>query len=269
MWCLTEALITGLFLELELTPKPGLVDRWNSGSHDDLDYVLMRRSIGLLTRFFADCAEALRAGCAVESLRNLGIQAENRMLIRLGTNTHRGAIFLGSITLAAVHASNSTEEQAVSGAVTTVAERLFSQHLPLQTKGAYVRSRYHVGGIVQETLNGLPSVFEIGVIALREAQQMEFSQRDSLLLAMARLMQTVEDTTALRRCGPAGLTQIKRDGARLETVLMNHVNPVFFLAGANRRYCEQRLTMGGVADLLAISAAWLVFTKSEPAVDSA
>ena len=40
---LADALSIGLRVELDLTPKPGLVDRWDSGSHDDLDYRLMIR----------------------------------------------------------------------------------------------------------------------------------------------------------------------------------------------------------------------------------
>ncbi|MDQ2694154.1 MAG: triphosphoribosyl-dephospho-CoA synthase, partial [Pseudomonadota bacterium] len=81
-----------------------------------------------------------------------------------------------------------------------------------------------------------------------------------LYLAMARLMQTVQDTTALRRCGPPGLARLRRDGARLEGLLGAGADPVAFLIRANARYRRQRLTMGGVADLLGMSAAWTAFS---------
>lgn len=264
-WRLSEALLKGLLLELDLTPKPGLVDRRDSGSHQDLNYPLMRRSITQLADYFTACARALHTGGTIETLRDLGIQAERHMFATLGTNTHRGAIFLGGVMMAAVHHAQSTDEQAVSDAIAAVAEQLFSHRLPRRTKGAQARQRYHAGGIIQETLAGLPSVFSVAVPALRQAQQLGLTQRDSHLLALARLMQIVEDTTALRRCGPAGLAQLKRDGTILETLLLNQVDPVLFLVAANQHYQTQRLTMGGVADLLAISTSWLLFTPQDMA----
>lgn len=261
LWRLVEALLGGLWAELDLTPKPGLVDRWDSGSHEDLDYSLMARSIALLELYFSDCANALLDDCSIERLRKLGILAEQRMFEQLGSNTHRGAIFLGGVLLASVHAAQSLETAAVSAAVADVAGRLFAERLPSATKGSRVRARYKAGGIVQETLNGLPAVFTVAVPALHEADQLGFGQRDSLFLALARLMQKVEDTTALRRCGPAGLAQIKCDGEDLELLLLKRIDPVPFLTETNRRYQAQCLTMGGVADLLAIGVAWKLSTS--------
>jgi triphosphoribosyl-dephospho-CoA synthase len=80
-------------------------------------------------------------------------------------------------------------------------------------------------------------------------------------------MQKVEDTTALRRCGPLGLARLRRDGARLEELLLTGLDPVPFLVEANDGYRRQRLTMGGVADLIGTCAAWALFTslwKAEP-----
>jgi triphosphoribosyl-dephospho-CoA synthase len=52
---------------------------------------------------------------------------------------------------------------------------------------------------------------------------------------LARLMQTVEDATALHRCGLAGLERIREDGARLERLLERSGDHVGFLQGAQRR----------------------------------
>lgn len=38
-----------LWLELELTPKPGLVDKLNNGAHRDMDHALFARSIAAIT----------------------------------------------------------------------------------------------------------------------------------------------------------------------------------------------------------------------------
>ena len=41
-----------LWQELALTPKPGLVDRLNNGSHRDMDHALFVRSIMAITPWF-------------------------------------------------------------------------------------------------------------------------------------------------------------------------------------------------------------------------
>ena len=256
---LIKLLVVGLRRELDLSPKPGLVDRWDNGSHDDLDYPLMARSIRLLKPYFSKCVTALETQRPIEQLRELGIDAERIMFEQLGANTHRGAIFLGGLLLAGVHTARSWDRVTVKTAIADVAHRLFATGLPTQTKGSRTRDRYRAGGIIQEALNGLPSVFEVGVPALREARQRGLAQDAALFLAMARLMQKVEDTTALRRCGPGGLTRLKRDGTTLEALLLHGYDPISFLTETNHQYCCQRLTMGGVADLLAISIAWGLF----------
>ncbi|MET0085550.1 MAG: triphosphoribosyl-dephospho-CoA synthase [Sedimenticola sp.] len=251
-----QALSEGLRQELDLTPKPGLVDRHNSGSHTDLSYGLMSESINLLEGYFSECANALESGCGIETLRDLGIETENRMLRQFGTNTHRGAVFLGGLMIFGVHEAGALDGPEVSRAIASGARRLFRDRLPTDTTGAVVRERFQVGGIVAEALNGLPCVFEIGVPTLQTGLEQGMSLRNAQLLAMALLMQQVEDTTALRRCGPLGLARLQEDGRSLERLLLEGKSPDSFLILANRRYQARRLTMGGVADILGMSIAW-------------
>jgi triphosphoribosyl-dephospho-CoA synthase len=133
---------------------------------------------------------------------------------------------------------------------------LFATRLPRATKGAKIRAHYQAGGIIREALDGLPSVFASGVPALAEAGRLGLAGDGILFFVMARLMQTVEDTTALRRYGPAGLAQLQQDGAALEKILRAGDDAEMFLTRANQRYRQQNLTMGGVADLLAVSIAF-------------
>src|SRR5690349_21508598 len=192
---LADCLTAGLRLELDLTPKPGLVDRRDSGSHPDLSHGIMNRSVEQLGEYFADYAAALEAGACATDLRRLGMAAEARMSARFGTNTHRGAIFLGGLMLTGLHRAASSDTMAVSRAIGAFALELFADRLPTDTTGARVRVRYGVGGIVAEALDGLPCVFRIGLPALREARQGLWPRDRTLYLLMARLMRTVEDTT--------------------------------------------------------------------------
>lgn len=263
---LADALADGLAAELDLTPKPGLVDCWDSGSHPDLDYRLMRRSVALLRDYFHDCQRALDAGEPIETLRNLGIGAERQMLESFGTNTHRGTIFLGGLLLAGTHAATRTDASTVGAAVSEAAARLFSAQLPAGTVGAQVRTRYQTGGILDEALQGLPAVFQVALPALQEAERLGLNSRSGLYLTMARLMRTVEDTTALRRCGRQGLYILRADGSALESLVLNGEDYASFLIAANERYRGLRLTMGGVADLLGISVGWSLFSRDCPAL---
>ena len=72
---------------------------------------------------------------------------------------------------------------------------------------------------------------------------------------MAMLMQTVEDTTAIQRCGPEGLQRVKRDGRRLQHLLESRQCPKAWLSELNLDYQRLGLTMGGVADCMALTFA--------------
>jgi triphosphoribosyl-dephospho-CoA synthase len=79
--------------------------------------------------------------------------------------------------------------------------------------------------------------------------------------AMAHLMQRVEDTTAVRRCGLEGLARLRADGRTLQRHLERGEAPEPLLAALNEEYRSLGLTMGGVADCLA-----LVFALEESAL---
>lgn len=89
--------------ELDTWPKPGLVGPLDNGSHDDLDYGTIQRSIVARRPFYGDLAEAGAVGAEMDELRRIGRHAEAAMLDATGgVNAHRGAIFaLGLICAAA------------------------------------------------------------------------------------------------------------------------------------------------------------------------
>ena len=72
---------------------------------------------------------------------------------------------------------------------------------------------------------------------------------------MAVLMQRLEDTTAVHRCGLAGLSRLRQDGARLQRLLEQQQAPKPMLAALNQEYRRIGLTMGGVADCMALTFA--------------
>jgi triphosphoribosyl-dephospho-CoA synthase len=101
-------------------------------------------------------------------------------------------------------------------------------------------------------------VFEVALPALRAATARGEGADAAAFRALARLMQTVEDTTALHRCGSAGLTRLREDGARLDALLDAGAH-VPYLRERNAEYRRIGLTMGGVADLLGAALGWLAY----------
>lgn len=81
-----------LHAELDTTPKPGLVDKHDSGAHRDMDYALMSRSIRALHPYFVRLALlgfAEEMPCH-EDIVKIGIEAERAMYESTnGVNTYK------------------------------------------------------------------------------------------------------------------------------------------------------------------------------------
>lgn len=254
---LAAALEAGLLLELHLTPKPGLVDRRDEGSHPDLTLGLMERSVALVGAYLRDLAASLRRGEPLEAQVALGREAEARLLATLGANTHRGAVFLCGLVLVARHRAPDGE-RALPDALGGVAEALLPGRALDGSHGAAARRAFGVGGVVDEALAGLPSVFRAGLPAFRAARARGLGDEAAAFAAMAALMQVVEDTTALHRGGAPGLARVRADGRELQRRLEAGEDHLGFLAASNEAWRAQRLTMGGVADLLGLTLGLLI-----------
>lgn len=254
---LAAALLRGLTAELTLTPKPGLVDLWDNGSHADLSLPKMLASIELLGVYFGELIRALAAGAGSGELIALGRAAEERMHARLGTNTHKGAIFLGGLLLLARFRATGDEPESLRSAVVEVAEEIIAQLTPEASHGAAVRQSCQVGGILAEARAGLPSLFEVALPAWHQNQSHCRQPLRCSFAMLAALMQSVEDTTALHRCGPLGLERLRCDGRELELLLGRGEDPVPLLQKLNQEYRQLNLTMGGVADMLGLAFGYL------------
>jgi triphosphoribosyl-dephospho-CoA synthase len=270
---LADALVAGARDELALTPKPGLVDRLDNGSHPDLSFDLMNRSIDLLPRYFQDlleaaCPDADEAPAARADLARCveaGQRAERRMIESIGSNAHKGYIFLAGLLLLAAADEATTRDAApaiatrggnLTGRLRERVCRIADALAPRaggesRSHGADARARHGLSGIHGEARAGLPAVFDRGLPALR---------RHGGHYAMAVLMQAVEDTTAVHRCGPAGLARLRADGGHLQGMIERREAFDGWLRAANADYRRLHLTMGGVADCLALTMAldrWL------------
>ena len=167
---LADMAVEALIDEVNLTPKPALVDRRGSGAHDDLTLELMERSAKSLGPMFDAMAQAAKHHGKVclalrEDIGEIGRQGEKTMMLATnGVNTHRGAIWaLGlMVTAAALARTNQQYFSAVElchayaaprhGLYHLVGHRcgrgIFAGHLDLGRAGhldAYFSRRFDYG----------------------------------------------------------------------------------------------------------------------------
>ena len=245
--------VRALLEELVTFPKPGLVSRVDSGSHDDMDEATFIRSAFALRGYFGRVAASGRAGSSFAVLRDLGIDAERRMLHATGgVNTHRGAIFVLGLLVAAAGARGSS----TSALGDVIRERwgaaLLHHRRTGGSHGDRARTRYRVGGALEEAAAGMPALFAVTLPAYRAALACGASPNQARVQAFFAAMSTLADTNLLHRGGRTGLAD-----ARREADAFLRAGGVF--APDWRRHAidlhdafrVRRLSPGGSADMLA------------------
>lgn len=243
--------------ELCLYPKPGLVSKVDTGSHDDMDAATFVRSLFSLRGYFADAYLAGADGASFAHLRQLGIAAERRMLQAThGINTHRGAIFHLGILCAT---AGRWEQGGGHGDLSALAVASWSEAIKRMdgtedngTHGGIVCRRYAVGGARGEAAAGFPHVFKAGLPALRAARQAGASERAARVQAFFAILATLDDTNLLHRGGAQGLLHA-RTAARhfLDAGGVSAPDWLTRAVALHRGFVRQRLSPGGSADLLA------------------
>ena len=188
----------------------------------------------------------------------------------IGTNAHRGYIFLSGLVLSGGGGGGLDGAATVAPRDRSLARRFFLRTARRggdrrrRRPGERLRQEQGVGGIEAEARAGLPAVFEPALPSMRlaetpggpEGNRVAWLERENRAWrALAELMIALEDTTAIHRCGQAGLERVHRDGARLRAMLARGEDPVSCLAQWNEEYRTGGLTMGGVADCLALAMA--------------
>ncbi len=256
-----------LIYEVCATPKPGLVDRANNGSHRDMDVFTFVDSAAALLPYFRRAAELGREthGAAPDEtfalLRREGIAAEREMFRATGgVNTHKGAIFtLGIVCAAAGRLWRPEHPWAGEGAVLRECAAMSKKAVeadfaamsaaPPSTHGHRLFLTGGQRGIRGELAAGLPSVREVGLPALKEALSAGGTLERAGCAALIRMIASVEDTNLLSRGGIQGQRWAAEEAARVPGPLPD----VEALSALDREFIARGLSPGGCADLLAVT----------------
>ena len=242
-WLATNALKQ----ELDLTPKPGLVDTNDNGAHTDMDYSIMLHSINALRPFFAKLATMSNSSTLPDAsiLQQLGIDAEKDMLQATGgVNTHRGALFsMGLAVVAACHsiATSKRDIQSWSKTVATLASKMPGG---CNTHGASIKREHNVAGALELAQDGYKKLTNLWLKYFINNKTDENIKHKTLLLIMSEL----DDTNVIHRVGYEKAQKVKRDAAHL---LENF--SIEALEQMNQRFIESNISPGGAADMLSLT----------------
>lgn len=255
--------VRGLYAELVLYPKPGLVSLVDCGSHQDMTAATFLRSLFSLRHYFIRITEAGMIHAPFSALKHLGIAAEVRMLAATGgVNTHRGAIFsLGMLCAAIGHCRAhciSLSARAIRTALLTQWGNALAGHMQSTainsslSHGLQVAARHAASGAREEAALGLPSVFEVALPALEQALEEGRSAVCAQIDAFFALMAHVSDTNVYHRGGVAGAAMV-RNLAQQFLTLGGTAHPEWkrHALDCHLAFVRRRLSPGGAADLLA------------------
>ncbi len=243
-----QAAVTAMRTELDLTPKPGLIDAQNQGAHKDMNHTTMCRSIDALRPYFMKLA---LLGCGPElpfpeEVISLGLEAEKAMFKATnGVNTHKGALFsLGLMTVAACHEFYVHKSVSVSGLKGGIMHLAGQFPYDENTHGSKVRREYGLKGALDMAREGYEDLFEVWRPFLHEHKD----EGDAMHRTLLKIMTTLDDTNICHRRGPEGLAAVKAEAAALlEDFSVDGVRAM------NEHFIKENLSPGGAADMLALT----------------
>lgn len=268
-----------LLYEVAATPKPGLVDRRNTGSHTDMDIHTFDSSAIALLPYFIEFIQAgiFSIGQEPEALfqyiRPIGIKAELAMLkATKGVNTHKGIIFSLGIICAALGRLYGLGRPDSRENIMTICQEMTSglkddfKHVTLNTAathGEILYAKYGIMGVRKEAMEGFPVAFKLALPKFEEFITSGLSHNDAGVLTLLYIMAYSEDTNIITRSDYETFRQIQED-------LRNYLNsenpfPKDFIEYAEQldeSFIHKNISPGGSADILALTY-FLYFYEKE------
>lgn len=257
-----------LLEEVYTTPKPGLVDLYSCGAHDDMDVRTFEKSAEALYPYFVRMAKEgyLFGGTPTElflKIRKTGIEAEQAMYRATGgVNTHKGLIFTIGIFSAAAgrcirengmvtpNALASMQMQMTSGILQKEIEQIGKKEAG--SHGEKNLQRYGTAGIRGEALAGYPGIWNLALPVLQAGIREQRDWNRVKLQTLFVLMGGIEDSNILSRHNPSVLEKVHQEAVRfLQRGGAYAEEAADQLYRMDEEYIRQNISAGGCADLLA------------------
>lgn len=276
-----------LRVEAIAAPKPGLVDRFDSGSHSDMDISTFLSTIDVIEPFLIQMGTCGYAGAAHErkimepsyvfqQARKVGLRAEQTMFRNTnGVNTHKGAIFsLGLLCTACGYCIGAkarkyrtlvypapVEIMECAGTMVTgiVNNEMVDREASIQseTAGMQLYRLYGVTGIRGEAERGFPALQFTALPVLSFERRLTDSIDIQSVQTLLHLITVTEDTNIIARGGFEALDYARKLAYRALGLGGMHTSPGRnSIVEMNNELISLNISPGGSADLL--SAAFFL-----------
>jgi triphosphoribosyl-dephospho-CoA synthase len=254
---LAELARQALVAEVELTPKPGLVDRRGAGAHSDLSLDLMRQSAAAIAPYFEAMGDSAQSMPFDRGLRTevaaIGRAAESAMLQATnGSNAHKGAIWILGLLVTAASRGIDLNPAAIAQDAAFLARLPDRAQPQILSHGEMVRARYGATGARGEAFAGFPHVLHVGLPTLRAERNRARTETNSRLWALLNIMARLEDTCVLYRGGAEGLAIVQKGAS--DALLAGGPGSVageLAMLRLDQELLIRNISPGGAADLLA------------------
>lgn len=263
--------VYALICEVYATPKPGLVDRNNTGSHTDMDLRMFVASAEALFPYFTACARIgmetkhQRPSETFQLLRTEGLAAEPVMYMQTnGANTHKGAIFTMGLLCGAVGRTESCEPERLLAEVKAMTTGLCDRDFAgvrvenAVTAGQKLYAQYGITGVRGQAESGYPALLQVGLPVLERGLADGLDLNDAGCGALLHLLCTVTDTNLIAR---SDIDTAKAMTDKIAAILAENPFPAKDVIEAlDKEFIQKNLSPGGSADLLA-ATYFLYFLK--------
>lgn len=270
---IAELAVRALLYEVAISPKPGLVDRYNNGSHRDMNIYTFLNSAAALWPYFKECAlmglkfqeeGTQNLPSLFQRLRLPGRLAESHMLRATdNVNTHKGAIFSMGILCAAIGANAPESWQDSNKLLQTCAEMTkglvasdFSSLTPdtARTVGQRLYLEYGITGVRGQMEEGLPVVSKYGLPLLEKLLDQGKSIDEAGSAVLLTIIAHMTDTNLIARSNI--LTQQKAARAAKALLDASPCPEKGAIEDMDKIFIKENLSPGGSADLLAV--CWML-----------
>lgn len=265
---ISEQVYQALLKEVYLTPKPGLVDRRNNGSHKDMNVQTFEKSALTLRPFFAQFVlkgiqtATLPISQILHQIRPLGLKAEQAMFLATNNvNTHKGAIFAFGLTCTAIGRlfaqSTVINHSTICPLVAQITQGLTAELQNCSTNqdvtaGIKLYKEYGLTGARGEAESGFHTISSI----LDEYTGKQIKNDEDWLHILLKIIAENNDTNVVHRGGISALDWVKNEAKRL----LNEANfSLENLYTFDKNCIRQNISCGGSADLLALTIFLLAF----------
>lgn len=280
---ISNLIIKSMLYEVSITPKPGLVDRANSGAHSDMDFFTFLDSTVVFYEYFYNC---VKIGLEFKEedftqlllqIRPIGIEAEKTMFLATNNiNTHKGLVFSFGIIAAALGSLNK-ESNKIFFSSNEISERvkLISQGITVEltdetinkniTYGEKLYNKYKTTCIRGEVESGFKTVMEYSLPVLEKLMETrEHSLNDICVQVLLHLIANTTDCNILGRHNKKRLKyaqscakNLLKDGGYLSPIGRKDIIDMDY------DFIQKNISPGGAADLLAITIMFYFLKKGD------